>query len=283
MDTLIFMMKDSRVEQVNHAAFRILELVHGKKDLNSMLETIQGIISELLQNQGQDDNVDKKDFLKIWSEVDHSLRSPMCGILGFSEILKEELTDEEARWKTEQIFISARKMKDVLDNTMRRLASEAGELIPEETVLDPLPVITVNKDKKESGGRIRPKSAGKKLPNVLIVEDNMVNINLLMIYIRRYCNIFSTKNARSAIEMTHREKFDAILMDINLGQGMDGTQAMHEIRKQPGYEKIPIIAVTAYAALGDREKFLQEGFTGYIGKPISREEIRAMMEKLFKR
>jgi CheY-like chemotaxis protein len=272
-------MKESQNEQVNHAVFRILELVHGKKDLNSMFETIHGIISELMHNQGDADLIEKKDLLKLWAEVDHSLRSPMCGILGFSEILMEELVDEEARWKTEQIVFSAKKMKSVLDNTIQRFAFEAGEVIPEDSIPDPSPVMSV---KKESGGRIRPKSAGKKLPNVLIVEDNMVNINLLMIYIRRYCNIFSTKTALSAIEMTHREKFDAILMDINLGQGMDGTQAMHEIRKQPGYEKIPIIAVTAYAAMGDREKFLLEGFNEYISKPIKREEIKSVMEKLFK-
>ncbi len=272
-------MKESQNEQVNHAVFRILELVHGKKDLNSMFETIHGIISELMHNQGDADLIEKKDLLKLWAEVDHSLRSPMCGILGFSEILMEELVDEEARWKTEQIVFSAKKMKSVLDNTIQRFAFEAGEVIPEDSIPDPSPVMNV---RKESGGRIRPKSAGKKLPNVLIVEDNMVNINLLMIYIRRYCNIFSTKTALSAIEMTHREKFDAILMDINLGQGMDGTQAMHEIRKQPGYEKIPIIAVTAYAAMGDREKFLLEGFNEYISKPIKREEIKSVMERLFK-
>ncbi len=272
-------MKESQTEQVNHAVFRILELLHGKKDLNSMFETIHGILSELVQKQGDADRTENHELQQLWSEIDHHLRSPLCGILGFAEMLKDEIREEEARWKTEQIYVSAQKMRAVLDYTSQHLAREAGPLMSEESNPDrPMSPESM----PQVPGRKRPKSAGKKLPNVLIVEDNIVNINLLMIYIRRYCNIFSTKTALSAIELTRREKIDAILMDINLGQGMDGTQAMHEIRRQPGYEKIPIIAVTAYAATGDREKFLLEGFDEYISKPIKREEIKSVMEKLFK-
>jgi len=272
-------MKETQSEQVNHAVFHILELVHGNKDLNDLFKVIHGIISELLRVQETNDSTGKKDLLKLWSGIDHDLRTPLCGILGFTEILREELSDEEAKWKTEQILVSAQRMKNLLDNTMTLFATDAGEAYPKEGKPDSSPAIIV---RKEPHPHKRPKSAGKKLPNVLIVEDNIVNINLLMIYIRRYCNIFSTKNARSAIEMTQRETFDAILMDIHLGPGMDGTQAMQEIRKQPGYETTPIIAVTAYAALGDREKFIQAGFTEYIGKPINREEIKHVLEKVFK-
>jgi CheY-like chemotaxis protein len=121
----------------------------------------------------------------------------------------------------------------------------------------------------------------KKLPDVLIVEDNLVNIQLLMIYIRRYCNIFTTLDARSAIEVTGQRKFDAILMDINLGPGMDGTQAMLEIRKQAGYEEVPILAVTGYASIGDRERFMNLGFSGYIPKPFDKETIATVMKGLF--
>jgi len=272
-------MKETQSEQVNHAVFRILELAHGQKDLNALFEVVQGIIGELMQSQKEAGSEAKKDLLKSWSGIDHDLRTPLCGILGFAEILREELTEEESRWKTEQILASAQRIKNLLDETMFRFAAATGEAVPKETSRDLTTTLGV---RKESQARKRPKSAGKKLPNVLIVEDNIVNINLLMIYIRRYCNIFSAKDALSAIKMTRREKFDAILMDINLGMGMDGTQAMQEIRKQPGNETIPVIAVTAYAATGDREKFLQAGFNEYIGKPINRDEIKQAMERLFK-
>ncbi len=124
-------------------------------------------------------------------------------------------------------------------------------------------------------------SGGKKLPDVLIVEDNLVNIQLLMIYIRKYCNIYTTLDARSAIEITRERKFDAILMDINLGPGMDGIQAMLEIRKRPDYYETPILAVTGYASIGDRERLISIGFTGYIPKPYDKVTIAAMMMELF--
>jgi CheY-like chemotaxis protein len=124
-------------------------------------------------------------------------------------------------------------------------------------------------------------SGGRKLPDVLIVEDNLVNIQLLMIYIRRFCNIYTTVDAKSAIELSRERKFDAILMDINLGPGMDGIQAMLEIRKRPEYHNTPILAVTGYASIGDHERFINIGFNGYIPKPFDKATIAATMTELF--
>lgn len=124
--------------------------------------------------------------------------------------------------------------------------------------------------------------AGKgKLPDVLIVEDNLVNIQLLMIYIRDLCNIYTTLDAKSAIQLTRERKFDAILMDINLGPGLDGIQAMLEIRKRPDYKDIPILAVTGYASIGDRERLLSLGFNGYLPKPYDREAIAGVLHSIF--
>jgi CheY-like chemotaxis protein len=128
--------------------------------------------------------------------------------------------------------------------------------------------------------KIHP-DGGRKLPDVLIVEDNLVNIQLLMIYIRKYCNIYTTLDAKSAIQLSRERKFDAILMDINLGPGMDGIQAMLEIRKNPDYYDTPILAVTGYASIGDRERLITIGFNGYIPKPYDKVTIAAMMMELF--
>jgi CheY-like chemotaxis protein len=114
------------------------------------------------------------------------------------------------------------------------------------------------------------------------VEDNMVNSNLLHHHIKKFCHVFFSQTGKAAIELAKREKIDAIFMDINLGPGMDGTQAMLEIRKQTGHQNLPIIAVTGFAGREEREKFLKSGFSEFIAKPFERSEIICVIDKLFK-
>lgn len=121
------------------------------------------------------------------------------------------------------------------------------------------------------------------LPDVLLVEDNTVNLQLLMVYVRAYCNIYTATNAIAAIEMTHERRFDAILMDINLGPGMDGIQAMLEIKKRPDYREVPIVALTGYASIGDSQRLLTAGFADYIAKPYEKDSITELMTNIFKR
>ena len=69
-------------------------------------------------------------------------------------------------------------------------------------------------------------------------------------------------------------------MDINLGEDETGVDVMLKIRELPGYKNIPIVAVTAYALPGDRERFLQAGFDGYIGKPFTKQQLFRMMDQV---
>ena len=134
------------------------------------------------------------------------------------------------------------------------------------------------------GGGIKTRlisDSENKLPDVLLVEDNVINLQLLMVYIRDFCNIYSALDGKSAIEMTHQRQFDAILMDINLGPGMDGIQTMLEIRKRPDYTNVPVIAVTGYASIGDRDRLLTVGFNEYLPKPFDRETIADLMSEFF--
>ena len=75
--------------------------------------------------------------------------------------------------------------------------------------------------------------------------------------------------------------FDAILMDINLGSGLNGEELTQEIRKMPGYERTPIVATTAYASDNDRRTFLSKGMTHYIAKPFMIKELSKLLESVF--
>ncbi len=106
------------------------------------------------------------------------------------------------------------------------------------------------------------------LPDVLLVEDNDVNVQLVVAYLRGICKTDFAMYGLKAIQMAKLKTYRLILMDINLGPGIDGLETAREIRKIPGYEKTPIVAVTGFTLLGERDRLLEGGCTHYIPKPF---------------
>lgn len=117
-------------------------------------------------------------------------------------------------------------------------------------------------------------------PRVLLVEDNPENRDVITYFIKNVCLVDSALDGPTSIEMAKAGQYDVILMDINLGLGMNGMEATKQIRQINGYESIPIVAVTAYAMVGDREIFLNAGCTHYISKPFTRQEILELLKKV---
>jgi CheY-like chemotaxis protein len=93
-------------------------------------------------------------------------------------------------------------------------------------------------------------------------------------------------NGREALSMLklsqpleERPRYDMILMDIQMPV-LDGLKATAMIRAQEGDgRRTPIVAITAHAMKGDREKFLEQGMDGYLSKPVRREDVRAMLKQ----
>jgi len=120
--------------------------------------------------------------------------------------------------------------------------------------------------------------AEKILAKVLLVEDNEINMEVIKCYIESFCEVDGSDNGIEAINMAAQKKYDIILMDINLGNDMDGVTATKEIRKIKGYEKTPVVAITGYALSGDKEKLLSEGLTHYLPKPFEKEELQRLLK-----
>ncbi len=116
-------------------------------------------------------------------------------------------------------------------------------------------------------------------PPVLVVEDNDLNKELLFIYLKNICQVDHAPDAESAIRMVKQKDYKTILMDINLGEGMDGLQATEIIRQIKGYEKTPVIAVTGYTLFGDQERLISRGCSHYLAKPFTREELIKLIAK----
>lgn len=104
---------------------------------------------------------------------------------------------------------------------------------------------------------------------VLIVDDNEKNVKLARDVLR--FGGFRTLDAGTAgegISLAAEHLPDVILMDIRLPD-MDGTAAVRQLKDNPRTVGIPVVAVTSFAMKGDRERFMAEGFDGYLEKPIS--------------
>lgn len=112
---------------------------------------------------------------------------------------------------------------------------------------------------------------------ILIIEDNPANLDLMVYLLRAfgYTPVLAG-NGRLGLELAQQEAdgalgpFDLIICDVQL-PGMDGYTVAGKLRGTPGYEKTPLLAVTAMAMVGDREKLLAAGFTDHISKPIEPE------------
>ena len=116
---------------------------------------------------------------------------------------------------------------------------------------------------------------------VLLVEDDPSNASVISIYLKDYLKIDHVPDGKAALKICNLKKFDAVLMDINL-KGIDGVETLKQIRKLGNhYSNIPVIAITAYAMSGDREKFLSLGFTHYISKPFDRPQLLKLLKEIF--
>ena len=117
-------------------------------------------------------------------------------------------------------------------------------------------------------------------PLILIVEDNELNINTISSYLtaKGYRPIVA-QDGQSAIELTQKHRPDLILMDIQM-PGMDGLEAISRIRQNLQLTKIPIIALTALAMEGDRDKCLSAGANDYLTKPVKLKQLNHTIKQL---
>ena len=118
-----------------------------------------------------------------------------------------------------------------------------------------------------------------KNPKVLVVEDNFMNMMLVkeILEVKGYEIIEATDGAQ-ALVMVKSERPDLVLMDINLPI-MDGVAVMKALKKDESTSMIPILALTASAMKGDAERFIGEGFDGYVAKPIDMKKLLESVEK----
>jgi len=117
---------------------------------------------------------------------------------------------------------------------------------------------------------------------ILLVEDNPVNIAFGTTLLKKLGHtVVSAVNGSECLAALKRERFDMVLMDIEMPV-MNGLEALGEIRKMEPESSFhqPVIALTACALLGEQERFLQEGFDGYVSKPLGLEDLMSELRRV---
>ena len=115
------------------------------------------------------------------------------------------------------------------------------------------------------------------MPRVLLVEDNEMNRDMLSRrLIKQGYEVTMAVDGGQGVEMAKARPYDIILMDMSLPV-IDGWEATRQIRATPGLETIPIIALTAHAMAGDRDKAMEAGCSDYDTKPV---EITRLLGKM---
>ena len=117
---------------------------------------------------------------------------------------------------------------------------------------------------------------------ILLVEDNDTNLDLMSYLLRALgYHVTCAKNGRSGLECAQTDNFDLVLTDI-LMPDVDGYELAKRFKADEALKRVPVVAVTALAMTGDRDRILAAGFDGYISKPIDPQKFGSQIESYLK-
>jgi CheY-like chemotaxis protein len=117
-------------------------------------------------------------------------------------------------------------------------------------------------------------------PLILLAEDNEMTITLVSAYLQQQgYQVMVVRNGEEALDTAREYHPDLVLMDIQMPR-MDGLEATRHMRARPELASIPVVALTALALPGDRERCLEAGANEYVSKPVSLKQLRYVLETL---
>ena len=115
---------------------------------------------------------------------------------------------------------------------------------------------------------------------ILAVEDNRDTQLLLYYLLNTHFNLEIVSQVDEAVQAARKSSFDAFVLDINLGEERSGVELLRLLRDLPHHANTPALALTAYALPGDRERFLDAGFSAYVSKPFTRNDLLDAISRL---
>jgi two-component system cell cycle response regulator len=118
------------------------------------------------------------------------------------------------------------------------------------------------------------------MTKILIAEDNPVNCELMREFLEMWGHeVFEAYDGLQALALVGQIRPHLLILDLGM-PGLDGFAVIRQIRAEPAYAGLPVLAATAYALRGDRERVLEAGFDGYISKPINPAALKGEVDRL---
>ena len=196
----------------------------------------------------------------------HDLRSPLNQIIGYSEMLVE---DAEAEQRPEAVTDLAR-----IGDAGRRMLALLDEHFTSDQ--DDGVDLARHAERPAHGPPLAPHAP--ILPgHLLVVDDDAANRDVLSRRLRQQGHAVRTASSgREALDLLSATAYDIVLLDIMMPD-VDGYETLRRIRSQPRFARLPIIALTAKAMKGDRERCLEAGASDYIAKPVATAELLEML------
>jgi PAS domain S-box-containing protein len=200
--------------------------------------------------------------------------------------LKEKICGESGRQDIAFVILASRTERDQIVRTNNNLLQVVLKPVRHCTLYDALSAIL--KQTADSSPSVAivgtPPEKRPKLPpmNILIAEDNTINQKLIVRILKILGEeVDVTNNGLEAFKAVRQKKYDIVLMDIQMPE-MDGYEATRCIRNDiPSTSQPVIIAMTAHALQGDRDKCIEVGMNDYMSKPILIDEVRNMLQKWY--
>jgi CheY-like chemotaxis protein len=122
-----------------------------------------------------------------------------------------------------------------------------------------------------------------KNTRILMVEDDELNIKMVAAFLNSKYKLEAARSGEDALKKLLDNNYDIILMDIGLKNVMNGLDVTKRLRKMPNYKNTPVIALTAYALSGDRERILNAGCSHYLTKPFAKKQLTDLLESILKK
>ena len=115
---------------------------------------------------------------------------------------------------------------------------------------------------------------------ILMVEDDELNIRMISSFLKDKYDLDSATSGDEALKKSLDNQYDIFLMDIGLKKEMTGLDVTNKLRKMSKYKDTPIIALTAYALSGDKQRIIKAGCSHYLSKPFTKQQLLHMLDNV---